>query len=225
MLSAPDAVSRTVLPSQQSGAIAEVTADAYEPPIATTLSTSISLCAALTAASGLLWSSSMTIWIGRPRTPPAELISVSAILAACPIVAPNWLVAPVRGMMSPIRIGSPCCAQERERLDESMSPPTPRPERRKFLLSMFDMFNSSPFVNGCNSNPMRDRRCGAPQKQVSDFVVLEDHAGGVVPNLPSGHENDAARAVLEGEKRVLLHHEDRQSARCELADQDEDVFG
>ena len=51
-----------------------------------------------------------------------------------------------------------------------------------------------------------------------DFVVPEDRAGRVVPNLPSGHENDTAGAVLEGEKRVLLHHENGYSARGELTE-------
>ena len=60
MLSAPDTVVRKVLLSQHTGATAEVTADAQVPMMTGTLSTSISLRAARTAASGLVWSSSTT---------------------------------------------------------------------------------------------------------------------------------------------------------------------
>ncbi len=131
MLSAPEAVHSTVLLSQHRGAIAEVTADAYEPPMATTLSTSISLRAARTAASGLLWSSSMTTSTLRPRTPPAALISATAICAAWLIVAPNWLVAPVNGMMMPMRIGpSPCAIAQPGRAEMPKAAPAPRNARR-----------------------------------------------------------------------------------------------
>ena len=73
MLSAPDTVVRKVLLSQQSGATAVVTAEAHVPMIAATRSTSISLRAARTAASGLVWSSSLKSRIRRPSTPPAPL--------------------------------------------------------------------------------------------------------------------------------------------------------
>ena len=75
MVSEPDTVVRKVLLSQQSGATAVVTAEAQVPMIAATLSTSISLRAARTAASGLVWSSSLTSWIWRPSTPPAAFTS------------------------------------------------------------------------------------------------------------------------------------------------------
>src|SRR5256885_172754 len=74
MVSEPDTVVRNVLLSQQSGATAVVTAEAHVPMMATTLSTSISLRAARTAASGLVWSSSLTRCTWRPSTPPAATI-------------------------------------------------------------------------------------------------------------------------------------------------------
>ncbi len=75
MVSDPDTVVRKVLDSQQSGATAVVTAEAQVPMMAATLSTSMSLRAARTAASGLVWSSSLTSSILRPRTPPAPFTS------------------------------------------------------------------------------------------------------------------------------------------------------
>ena len=75
MVSEPDTVVRNVLLSQQRGATAVVTAEAQVPMMAATLSTSMSLRAARTAASGFVWSSSLTSWIGWPRTPPAALTS------------------------------------------------------------------------------------------------------------------------------------------------------
>ena len=67
MLSAPDTVVRNVLLSQHTGATAVVTADAQVPMITGTLSTSTSLCAARTAASGLVSVSSTTSRIGLPE--------------------------------------------------------------------------------------------------------------------------------------------------------------
>lgn len=72
--SEPDTVVRNVFDSQQSGATAVVTDDAHVPMIAATLSTSMSLRAARTAASGFVWSSSLKSWIRRPAMPPAPLI-------------------------------------------------------------------------------------------------------------------------------------------------------
>ena len=71
MLSAPDTVVRNVLLSQQSGATAVVTPEAHVPMIAATRSTSISLRAARTPASGFVWSSSLASCTRRPSTPPA----------------------------------------------------------------------------------------------------------------------------------------------------------
>ena len=73
MESEPDTVVRKVLLSQHRGATAVVTDDAHVPMIAATLSTSISLRAARTPASGLVWSSSLTSSTRRPSTPPAPL--------------------------------------------------------------------------------------------------------------------------------------------------------
>jgi hypothetical protein len=63
--------------SQQSGATPVVTELAQVPISACTRSTSISLRAPRTPASGLVWSSSNTRRIGRPRTPPASLASAT----------------------------------------------------------------------------------------------------------------------------------------------------
>ena len=87
-MSEPETVVRNVRDSQQSGATAVVTADAHVPMIAATLSRSISLRAARTPASGLVWSSSLTSWILRPRTPPAALISPATHCIALSIDGP-----------------------------------------------------------------------------------------------------------------------------------------
>ena len=57
--------------SQQSGSTALPTADAHTLMIAETLSTSISLRAARTPASALVWSSSARYSSLRPSRPPA----------------------------------------------------------------------------------------------------------------------------------------------------------
>ena len=85
---APDTVHRKVLLSQQSGATAVVTDEAQVPTIADTLSTSISLRAARTPASGLVWSSSLTSWTLRPSTPPAALTSSTTAAAAFAMTGP-----------------------------------------------------------------------------------------------------------------------------------------
>ncbi len=77
-----------VLLSQQSGATAVVTDEAQVPMMAETLSTSISLRAARTAGSGLVWSSSLTSTTLRPSTPPAELTASTTAAAALAIVGP-----------------------------------------------------------------------------------------------------------------------------------------
>ena len=74
--------------SQQSGATAVVTDDAQVPMIADTLSTSISLRAARTPASGLVWSSSLTSYDLRPSTPPAALTSSTTAAATLAITGP-----------------------------------------------------------------------------------------------------------------------------------------
>ncbi len=83
MLSAPETVNSITLFSQHSGATAVVTALAQVPMTALTRSTSISLRAARTPASGLVSSSSLTSSIGRPSTPPAALISATT---ACSVL-------------------------------------------------------------------------------------------------------------------------------------------
>src|SRR5579871_5361742 len=108
MLSAPETVQRKVLLSQQSGATAVVTDEAQVPMIADTLSTSISLRAARTPASGLVWSSSLTSWILRPSTPPAELTSSMTAPATLAMVGPYEPPEPVSGVRVASLIGSPC---------------------------------------------------------------------------------------------------------------------
>jgi len=73
------------LASTQSGLTARVTAEAHVETIATTLLTSISLRAARTPASALVWSSSWKSWMGRPLIPPALLIrsTTAPPTAAC----------------------------------------------------------------------------------------------------------------------------------------------
>src|SRR5476651_840023 len=86
--SAPDTVHRKVLFSQHNGATAVVTDEAQVPRIAATLSTSISLRAARTPASGLVWSSSLTTTTLRPSTPPAAFTSSTMAAATLAIAGP-----------------------------------------------------------------------------------------------------------------------------------------
>ena len=88
IVSAPDTVHRKVLFSQHSGATAVVTDEAQVPRMAATLSTSISLRAARTAASGLVWSSSLESWTRRPSTPPAALTSSTTAAATLAMAGP-----------------------------------------------------------------------------------------------------------------------------------------
>ena len=101
MESAPDTVVRNVLLSQHTGATAVVTADAHVPMITGTLSTSTSLCAARTAASGLVSSSSTTSSILRPNKPPAPLMSFATACIAFNMRGPSKLPAPVSGVSTP----------------------------------------------------------------------------------------------------------------------------
>ena len=73
---------------QQTGATAVVTDEAQVPMIAATLSTSMSLRAARSPASGLVWSSSERITSSRPSTPPALLISSAARLTVSAMAGP-----------------------------------------------------------------------------------------------------------------------------------------
>src|SRR5262245_8883699 len=108
MESAPETVHRKVLDSQHRGATALVTAEAQVPMITGTLLTSISLRAARTAASGLVWSSSTTVSICRPSTPPALLTSSITACMALSMRGPSCPPAPVNGVSTPNLSGSPC---------------------------------------------------------------------------------------------------------------------
>ena len=108
MLSAPETVMMKVLLSQHTGATADVTADAQVPRMTETLSTSISLRAARTAASGLVWSSSMIALMRRPITPPALLTSSNTSCIAFSMRGPSLPPAPVSGVRIPTLIGSAC---------------------------------------------------------------------------------------------------------------------
>ena len=88
MVSEPETVKSMVPLSQQSGATAVVTEEAQVPMIATAPSTSISLRAARTAASGAVWSSSETSVISRPSTPPAAFTSATTPATASRIGGP-----------------------------------------------------------------------------------------------------------------------------------------
>ena len=107
MKSAPDTVHRNVFDSQHTGATALVTAEAHVPMMTGTLSTSISLRAARTAASGLVWSSSTTVSILRPRTPPALFTSSITPCMALSMRGPSAPPAPVRGVRMPNLSASP----------------------------------------------------------------------------------------------------------------------
>src|SRR6185503_19442884 len=113
MVSDPDTVVRKVLDSQQSGATAVVTAEAQVPMIAATLSTSMSLRAARTAASGLVWSSSLASSILRPSTPPAAFTSPTTHSIARRMGGPYGPPAPVSGVKVPRRMAPPCARASR----------------------------------------------------------------------------------------------------------------
>ena len=81
MLSAPDTQASIVLLSQQRGATAVVHAEAQVPTIAIARSTSMSLRAARTAASGLVWVSSLTSSTSRPSRPPAAFTASTTAAA------------------------------------------------------------------------------------------------------------------------------------------------
>ena len=66
-----------------------------------TLSTSTSLCAARTAASGLVSVSSTTSRIGLPSKPPLRLISSVTACIAFSMRGPSKLPAPVSGVSTP----------------------------------------------------------------------------------------------------------------------------
>jgi len=105
--SAPETVVRNVLLSQHNGATADVTADAHVPMIAGTFVTSISLRAARTAASGLVWPSSTTSTTLRPSNPPAVLTSSMTACIALAIRGPSNPPAPVNGVSTPSCNGAP----------------------------------------------------------------------------------------------------------------------
>src|SRR5262249_36875140 len=111
-LSAPDTPMRKTLASTQSGLTASVTAEAHVETMATTLLTSMSLRAARTPDSALVWSSSWKSWIGRPWMPPALLIrSTTATTDRC-MSGPYEPPAPVSGHRVPMGIGSLDWAEE-----------------------------------------------------------------------------------------------------------------
>src|SRR5216683_672420 len=95
MVSAPETVVRNVLLSQHKGATAVVTAEAQVPMMTGTRSTSMSLRAAFTAASGLVWSSSMMNSICRPSRPPAALTSLATACMPASMRGPSAAPAPV----------------------------------------------------------------------------------------------------------------------------------
>ena len=88
MLSAPETVKSITSDSQASGATAVVTEEAQVPMIADTPSTSMSLRAARTAASGEVWVSSETSSIMRPSMPPASLTRSTTPATASRIEGP-----------------------------------------------------------------------------------------------------------------------------------------
>src|SRR5712692_5156264 len=108
MVSAPETVVRNVLLSQHKGATAVVTAEAQVPMMTGTRSTSMSLRAAFTAASGLVWSSSMMNSICRPSRPPAALTSLATACMPASMRGPSAEPAPVSGVRTPRRSGAPC---------------------------------------------------------------------------------------------------------------------
>src|SRR5262245_44561623 len=108
--SAPETPMRNTCASTQRGLTARVTAEAQVETIATTLLTSISLRAARTPASALVWSSSWKSCTGRPWMPPLLLIrSTTATTERC-MSGPYDPPAPVSGHKVPMLIGCFDCA-------------------------------------------------------------------------------------------------------------------
>jgi hypothetical protein len=110
---APETFISMMLAASVSGMTASDTPEAQVPRIACTLLTSISFLAASTAASGLVWSSSVNSSSLTPPAPPAALTSSTASLIACCMPGPYGLPAPVMGVSEPMRNVSPCCAKAR----------------------------------------------------------------------------------------------------------------
>src|SRR3990170_2912750 len=85
--------------------MASAEAELISPTRQRTLSRSMSFCALVTATPGLTLSSAISSTF-RPRTPPAVLVSSTAIWAALNPYSPNWPRKPVRGVRCPTRMVS-----------------------------------------------------------------------------------------------------------------------
>src|SRR5215470_3004880 len=174
--SAPDTPMRKTLASTHRGLMARVTAEAQVATMATTLLTSISLRAARTPASALVWSSSWKSWMVRPLIPPALLIrSTTATTERC-ISGPYEPPAPVRGHSVPMGMGSFDCP----RRPAGMASRLTAPDEAASICRR---------VNAAMS---------ASQIQVSNLRIVQERGPGAFgPDL--SHREHVA-AVTEGER-------------------------
>src|ERR1700722_12669063 len=147
----------------------------------------------------------MSAAIGAPSTPPASLTSSTATLAAALIVAPNWLVAPVSGMIRPTRTSSRSAARSRIGAAETARrPPNPAPALRTSRRLRLNMRFSMRLVFACSVS----RRPQVAEKEMSNFIVLDQASSGLVTHLPSSNQDDAARSEFQRKHSFLLAHED-----------------
>src|SRR5215475_14017775 len=140
--------------------------------------------------------------MGRPCMPPALLIrSTTATTARC-MSGPYEPPAPVSGQSVPIGMGSFDCARR------IPGAPSTTP-------AVAEAFKSCRRVIVVMSKP--PQRMSAAEIESPDLrVVAKRCAGPFRPDLPHGEH---VRAVAEGERlaRVLLHEQDAETARVDLA--------
>src|SRR6516162_4841070 len=216
MESAPDTVHKKVFDSQHSGATALVTADAQVPMITGTLSTSISLWAARTAASGLVWSSSTIVSILRPRTPSPLLTSSITACIALSMRGPSCPPAPVSGVRMPNLSASTCAVARpgNTAATDAAVAPCNRERRVTFVIG------GPLWRHAENTRPM-----SATEKEPSDFRIDGESLGGAGYAVLAIDQD--VGAVGDGERLVgiLLDHDDRDAIAINLHNGVEQTLG
>src|SRR5262245_30690255 len=193
---------RNACASTHSGRTASVTAEAQVETMAMTLLTSISLRAARTPASALVWSSSWKSCTGRPRMPPALLIrSTTATTDRC-MSGPYEPPAPVSGHKVPMLIGAFDCAAR------IAGAPSTSP-------IVAEAFKSSRRVIVVLSGPTA---CSlAAERETSKRRVVAQHGPGALRADAAHREHVGPPTQGERLARILLDEEDAEATRVDLA--------
>ena len=173
-----------------------------------TLSTSISLCAARTAASGLVSLSSTTRRIGLPSRPPAWLISSATACIAFSMRGPSKLPAPVSGVSTP-RSVVPACARGNRRHGER------RRRQRRAYGGESDGSCKVPLMV-VRPDARRGRSAGSPDRRAAP----RPHHRGCCGRR-QGSSRDARSPAPGG---ILLHHGDGDALAVDLADRGEQLL-